>query len=344
MSIDFGRPTVTWRTPWTSGVVDVRTAVVLGVLVLVTVLLGLYSLTIGSFRLGLGEVVGALTGTGDDRARLLVVDWRLPRLLFALLSGIALAMAGAIFQSLTRNPLGSPDVIGFDAGSYAGASVVILLVGSTRYLDIAAGAVAGGLATAVAVYLLAYRRGVLGFRLIIVGIAVGAMLSSLTSYLMLRAGTQQAMSVAAWGAGSFSALGWEELRPFAAILACLIVLVLPLAAPLRQLELGDDSSRALGVAAERVRLAATVSGVALSALVTAAAGPIPFVALVSPQIAHRFLHRAQLALLPAAVTGAALLVAADAVAQLLTISTGLATVTVGGLYFLWLLVREYRRS
>ncbi len=344
MSIDFGRPTRVVRTRATSAVLEVRTVAVVGVLALLTLGLGLYSLTIGSFDLGLGEVVSALAGSGDERAHLLVVEWRLPRLLFAVLSGISLALAGAVFQSLTRNPLGSPDVIGFDSGAYAGATVVMLIIGSSRYLDIAAGAVVGGLLTALVVYLLAYRRGVLGFRLIIVGIAVGAMLSSVTSYLMLRAGTQEAMSVAAWGAGSFSALGYEELVPFAALLALLVVLLVPLAVPLGQLELGDDASRAMGVPAERVRLAATVLGVALSALVTAAAGPIPFVALVAPQIAHRLLRRDQLALLPAAATGAALLVAADAIAQLLLISTGLATVTLGGLYFLWLLVREYRRA
>ena len=344
MSVDFGRRTVVWRGGSASARLDVRALSVVGVLALVAVGVGMLALTIGSVQLSIGEIVAALTGTGDERSRMLVVEWRLPRLLFAVLAGIALASSGAVFQSITRNPLGSPDVIGLDAGSFAGATITLLILGTARYVDTAIGATVGGLVTAVVVYFLAVRRGVSGFRLIIVGIAVGSMLVSFTSYLLLRAERQVAASAAAWAAGSFSSLGFEQVIPFAIAVAVVIAALVPIVQPLGQLELGDDASRATGVGIERVRLYAIVVGVALTALVTAAAGPIPFIALVAPQVAARLTRRGELAILPAALTGAALLLVADAIAQLLYVSTGLVTVSLGGLFFAWLLVREYRHA
>lgn len=344
MSVDLGRPVAVWRPGRVSVRADRRALVVCAVLVGLVLALGIVSLTFGTYQLSLGEVVGALTGQGDDLTRTLVVEWRLPRLLFAIGCGIALAIAGAVFQSLTRNPLGSPDVIGLDAGSYTGAIVVTLVIGSTAYADIALGSIVGGLLTAGAIYLLAYRRGAQGFRLIIVGIAVAAMLSSFNTYLMMRVDPQTAMIVAAWGAGSLASLGWSQLVPFAIALVVLLPLLALVGGPLSQLELGDDAARSHGVNAERVRLGSMVLAVAFSSLVTAAAGPIAFVALVAPQIAHRLLRAPGPSLVVSALTGAALLTAADVVAQHLSVSTGLVTVTLGGLYFIWLLIREYRRS
>ena len=344
MSVDFGRRTIVWRGGPASARVDVRALSVAGVLAVVAVAVGMVALTIGSVQLSLGEIVAALTGAGDERSTMLVVEWRLPRLLFAALAGITLASSGAIFQSLTRNPLGSPDVIGLDAGSFAGATITLLVLGTARYVDTAIGATIGGLVTAFVVYLLAVRHGVSGFRLIIVGIAVGSMLVSFTSYLLLRADRQIAASAAAWAAGSFSSLGFEQVIPFAIAVVVALVALVPIVQPLAQLELGDDASRATGVGIDRVRLYAIVVGVGLTALVTAAAGPIPFIALVAPQLAARLTRRGDLAVLPAALTGAALLLVADAIAQVLYVSTGLVTVSLGGLFFAWLLVREYRHA
>jgi iron complex transport system permease protein len=345
MSLDLGRPVAVWRPRAGSSLrVDRRTLAVCGVLIGILLVLAAVSLAVGTYQLSLGEVLGALTGGGDRRAHTLVVEWRLPRLLFAIGCGIALAIAGAVFQSLTRNPLGSPDVIGLDAGSYTGAVIVTLIIGSTRYVDIALGSLVGGLLTAALVYVLAYRRGAQGFRLIIVGIAVAAMLSSFNSYLLMRSDPQTALIVASWGAGSLSSLGYAQLVPFAVALVVLLPLLALVAAPLAQLEMGDDAARAHGLRVERVRLGATLLGVAFASIVTAAAGPIAFVALVAPQIAHRLARAPGPSLVTAALTGAVLLTGADVVAQQLAVSTGLVTVTLGGLYFIWLLIREYRRS
>jgi iron complex transport system permease protein len=322
---------------------DHRSAAVCGLLALVTAAIGVVALGTGSLPLGPGRVLAALFDPDAAPAdRLVVVDWRLPRLLFGVVCGAALGVSGAIFQSLTRNPLGSPDVIGFSSGSYAGASAVLLALGSTGYYTVAGGALIGGAASALLVYVLAYRHGLHPFRLIIVGIAVGAFLSSVTSAMLLSVSPEKAMLAATWGAGSLSDLGFDQLGPVTAVFVPLMVCAVLVARPLGQLELGDDTAAALGVDARRTRLAATVTGVALTALVTACAGPIAFVALAAPQIAQRLTRTAgRVGVLSAALTGAAVLVASDHLAQRLQLPVGVVTVSVGGLYLAWLLGRQY---
>ncbi|MFD8935117.1 FecCD family ABC transporter permease [Streptomyces sp. NPDC059578] len=307
------------------------------------------SLGFGDYPLGPVEVVRALTGQGDDFHRLIVTEWRLPMAIGAVLFGALLGIGGAIFQSLTRNPLGSPDVIGFDAGSYTGVVLTMLLLGGHHYGSVATAAIVGGLLTAGVVYLLAYRKGVQGFRLIIVGIAVSAMLGSINSYLITRADINDAMSVGFWGAGSLSRVGWAALVPAliggALVLGCVAVL----APALRQLELGDDAALAQGVSAARARPVLLITGVATSALVTAAAGPIGFVALCAPQLARRLTRTPGVTVASAACMGAALLALAQATSLAIAqayrpVPVGLITVCLGGLYLIWLLIRETRRS
>ncbi|MDR6175091.1 iron complex transport system permease protein [Nocardioides zeae] len=345
-ALDHGHRVVAVRVGRVSALLGLRSIVVGTLLVAATLGTAVLALRTGTYELTASEVVEALLGTGDSQAaRLVVVEWRLPRVLFAVACGAALALSGAIFQSLTRNPLGSPDIIGFGAGSHTGALVVMLALGSTRYLDIAAGALLGGCATALLVYLLAVHRGsVQPFRLIIMGIGVGALLGSLNSWLMLTVDVESAMLAAVWAAGSFNALGHEQLWPMVGVLAVLLALLALVAGGLRQLELGDDAARSLGLRAERVRAAAVVLGVALTALVTAAAGPITFVALAAPQIARRLVRGNGLVLLPSALVGAFVLLVADVVAQQVGFPVGVVTVCVGGAYLAWLLATEFRRT
>lgn len=348
MRADFGHPNGIIRL-WNGAVsarIDLRVFGVSIIVLLLAISIALITLASGEFQVSLTDVAKALVGQSDPKTHMVVVEWRLPRTSLALIMGAALGMSGAIFQSITRNPLGSPDVIGFDAGAYAGALVVIILLHGSFY-GVAAGAVIGGIVSAIVVYALAWRGGVQGFRLIVVGIGVSAMLMAVNSYLMIKASLQVAMAAAVWGAGSLNGMTLERLAQVAIVLTIVAPLALLLGRPLRQLELGDDAARSLGVNAERTRLAMTVLGVALSAIVTAAAGPITFVALAAPQIARRLCGTAGVALLPSAATGALLLTGADYLAQRAFAPTqlpvGIVTVCIGGLYFAWLLVQEARR-
>ena len=317
-----------------------------GALLLATLVLALVALGTGDYPLSVPEVVQAMFATDGGFATTIVLEWRLPRVLVALVFGAALALSGAIFQSLTRNPLGSPDIIGFATGSYTGALIVLTLVGDA-YVSTAVGAIVGGLLTAGAVYLLAYRRGIQGFRLIIVGIGVTAMLHAVNTWLLLRAQVEVAMAASIWGAGSISLVGWQQALPAFAAIAVLAVAVVVFSGGLRQLELGDDTAKAHGMRVEPARLALLVVGVALIAVVTASAGTIAFVALAAPQIATRLTKGAGLPLVASALTGGLLLLAADFVAQHVlpaAVPVGMVTVVIGGLYLIGLLISQARKQ
>ncbi|MFZ4894822.1 FecCD family ABC transporter permease [Plantibacter sp. Mn2098] len=330
---------VSWRIPRRTVVVCVGAAVA-------AILIALVSLASGAYQLSIPEVVEALIGRSSGIVQTIVLEWRLPRVLLAALFGIALGLAGGIFQSLTRNPLGSPDIIGFDAGAYTGALVIMLIVHGGVFVT-TGGALLGGLLTAAVVYLLAYRRGVHGFRLIIVGIGVTAMLGSFNTWLILQASLQDAMSASFWGAGSLNGAGWEQFIPALIVFLVLIPATIALSGPLRMLELGDDAAKQLGVSAERTRLLLVIVGVGLSATVTSLAGPIAFVALSAPQIGRRLAGSAGISLSAAAAVGCVLLLASDWVAQHALgeseLPVGVVTVVLGGGYFVWLLIREAKR-
>ncbi|MBB4351048.1 FecCD family ABC transporter permease [Aliirhizobium cellulosilyticum] len=345
--VEFGRSVLRLRclSERLSVRVDAARLVVGAGILLMAGIVTITSLMSGTYPIPAIQVVRTLLDTEDETLRMIVVEWRLPRVALAFLLGSCLGMSGAIFQSLTRNPLGSPDIIGFSAGSYTGALIVILLF-SGGYYETAAGALVGGIATASLVYLLAWRQGVQGCRLIIVGIGVAAMLGAFNAWMIREADLQVAMSAAIWGAGSLNGLGVEQLIPVMLAVAILVPATLLFSRPLRQLEMGDDMARASGVDANRSRLVLMVLGVALTAIVTAAAGPISFIALVAPQIARRLTRSAGPTLGTSGLAGGLLLLIADWAAQHalgVQLPVGVMTVSIGGLYFLFLLLREGRK-
>lgn len=291
-----------------------------------------------------GEVLAALVGDGERS--FVITQWRLPRVLAALVFGVALGLAGAVFQNLTRNPLGSPDVIGLDSGAFLGALVALVLLSGTSG-QLAGLSTLSALVTAAVIYLLAARRGFSGLRLVVVGIAVNAMLTAVNHWLILRADLEVAMAGSAWSAGSLNGIDFDELALPSAVIG---VLVLALAGQSRsagQAALGDDVAVTTGVALGRHRLVMVALGVGCTATVTAVAGPVVFVALAAPQIGRRLVGAAGTPLLPAALTGAVLLLASDLVAQLafkpVTLPVGVVTTAVGGLYLIWLLSKEVKR-
>lgn len=344
-AIDYGERIRVVRFGALSARVRMRGMLVCAILLVLIATAAITALCLGDFVLSPGEVVSALTGGQSGIVETVVLDWRAPRVLSALLFGAALGVSGAIFQSLTRNPLASPDIIGLSSGSYVGALIAIILLGGGTALT-ATGSIVGGLITAALGYVLAYRNGVQGFRLIIVGIALSAMLGAVSTFLILRARLEVAMTAAVWGAGTLNQVGWAELAPAAIVIALSLAGMAALAVPMRQMELGDDAARALGVRIEPVRLSLVVVGVALTAAVTAFAGPITFIALAAPQIARRLTGAPGTALVPAALLGALMLIVSDTVAQHVLpepLPVGIVTIIVGGGYLVWLLIHEARR-
>ncbi len=316
-----------------------------GVLAVVVVGLGFVGLCYGATWSTPGEVLAALTGTGGSRV--VIVEWRLSRVAAAIVFGAALGVAGAIFQNLTRNPMGSPDVIGLDAGAYTGTLVALtVLAGSSAQLAVSS--VVGGLAAAAVVYLLSRSNGLSGLRLVVIGIAVNAMITALNSWIVLRAELEVAIAAVGWSSGSLNGVDWADLvLPFT-IIAGLLVAMVFVAHTMHQSALGDAVAVATGVRLERLRLLLVLIGVGCTATVTAVAGPIAFIALAAPQIGRRLARAPGIPLLPAALTGAVLLQVADLVAQMLlapvSLPVGVVTTAIGGGYLMWLLAQEVRRT
>ncbi|UNS96262.1 iron chelate uptake ABC transporter family permease subunit [Streptomyces tubbatahanensis] len=298
----------------------------------------------GEYPMAPDEVVRTLIGQGDPADAFIVNELRLPRTVTALLVGAGLGLCGAVFQAVVRNPLGSPDILGFTTGASAGALVVIVLAGGGSAF-LAGGAVVGALVTGVLIYALAWKGGLHGFRLVLVGVGMTAILTGVNSYLITRADITDASRAVLWMTGTLDGRGWDDVLPLALGMAVLVPLVLlGCARALRMMEMGDDAAAALGVRVERTRLALLGAAVLLVALSAAAAGPVAFVALVAPQVARRLTKSPGPNLLPSLCMGAALLICADLVAQRAfgdhQLPVGVVTGVVGGGYLVWLLATE----
>ncbi|MDO4822275.1 MAG: iron chelate uptake ABC transporter family permease subunit [Rothia sp. (in: high G+C Gram-positive bacteria)] len=320
----------------------------LGVKVLLSfslVFLGIYAMTLGDMHLSYREVYSALLGQGSQAHQMVVWEWRAPRVLAALALGAALAVSGTIFQGVTRNPLGSPDIVGFTTGSMTGV-VMANVLGLNTFWGSSASALIGGLVTASFVCLLTYRGGLQSFQFIVVGLAVSAFLTSINTWFMTFFDLAATFEVSIWGAGSLAFVSWKSVLPAAVIGIFLIVITFPVMRVMRQMELGDDFAAASGVPVHRARLALIALGIVLTAVVTAVAGPILFIALVAPHIALRLIPTSGLSLTVVALVGALLLLISDILAQHLipgvVLPTGSVTVILGGGYLAWLLYRTSR--
>ncbi|GIF96323.1 ABC transporter permease [Catellatospora citrea] len=316
-------------------------------LLLAAAAIAVVNLSSGDFPIPVGDVLRSLIGQGDPGTDFIVHELRLPRALVALLVGAALGASGAVFQGLTRNPLGSPDFVGMTVGAATGALVVILLLDGSG-LQVAVGAIVGCVLTSIAIYLLAFQRGTQAFRLILMGVGVSALLEALNSYLIVKGRLDEALAAQVWLIGSLGGRGWTEVTIVAITLAALLPAVVHYGRHLNMLALGDDTATLHGVRVERSRAVLALASVGLAAGATAAAGPIAFVALAAPQLAARLTRSPGPGILPAAAMGAALLAGSDWAAQRVLpdndIPVGVVTAAIGGLYLTWLLAREWRRG
>lgn len=323
----------------------VRSIGVVVALVAGTLTVGVWSIMVGDFPLSVRQVLGAVFGDGGKDAEFIVDTLRLPRALTGMMVGAALGMSGAVFQSIARNPLGSPDIIGFESGAAAGAVVVITMFDASN-TQVAAGAVAGGLLTALLVYVLAYKRGLAASRLVLVGIGIGFTASAAVDYLITRAQIYDVQRAAVWLTGSLNGRSWDHVRTIGVALMVLAPMIVLAQRSLDRLELGDDAATALGVRVGRTKLFLILLAVGLAALAVAAAGPIVFVAFVSAPIARRLTSTPGACVIPAACVGAFVTTAADLAARRVFAPTefpvGIATAVIGAPYLLWLLSRKAR--
>ena len=262
------------------------------------------------------QVLAGLLGDPDDpMATRIIRRLRLPRVLTAACVGAALGMAGAAFQSLSRNALGSPDVIGFTTGAATGAiSAIILFQAGPAQTALAA--ILSGIVTALVVLALARQSGAGGgYRLVLVGLGTGAVLTGVNTMLLVKGEVDQAMAAQIWLAGSLNGRSWAHVAPAAAGLVLFAPVLALNARRLAMMEMGSDMAWQLGIRLGRVRLAVVLAAVGLTSVATASTGPVAFVALAGPQIARRLTRAPGVPLGSAAITGAVLVLGADLLGQ-----------------------------
>ncbi|WP_341987756.1 iron chelate uptake ABC transporter family permease subunit [Azorhizobium sp. AG788] len=307
-------------------------------------MLALLALSFGTLPVSPDDVMRVLLGQSGADLHLVVVEWRLPRITGGLLVGTALGLAGALFQTILRNPLGSPDIIGFDAGAFTGA--LLAMLGSGGPAVIAASSFAGGLLAGGLVYGFAGSSHAFPARLVLIGIAVGALFTALNDWIIMTVRLDAAVAAASWKLGSLAGIDSGRLTIGAIILAVAVPLALAHGRTIRVLELGPDRARALGEPTSARQLQLAVLGLLLTATATFLAGPVGFVALIAPQVARRICGGPGLSLPASALTGAVFLVGSDLIARTLflprVLPVGSVTAAVGGLYFAMLLRASLR--
>ena len=336
--VRLGRVSFVWR-PWLVGVTLLLAAA--------TFLVFCVSIGVGDFPIGLPQVIATIFGRGEQVDEFVIMDLRMPRALAGILVGIALGVSGAITQSIARNPLASPDILGITWGASAVAVFLVTVSGGaaaaiTSSVGLSAAALAGGLGTGLLVYFLAWRRGVDGFRLILIGISVSAVMEAITNWLLVKADIRDVARAQRWLIGSLDDRSWDGIQLAVWCTLVLLVVVAGVAFQFKPMHLGDEVAAGLGVRYSRVRAVLLLCAVLLAAVAVGAAGPIPFVALVAPQVAMRLARFPTPPLAASGLVGALLLVGSDLLARAalpVSLPVGVVTAAIGGPFLVYLLVR-----
>jgi ferric enterobactin transport system permease protein fepG len=340
-----GRPVLTVRGP-VSAQVPWRVLILNVALVVLIAALAFWGMLQGDYKIAPEKMIPALLGEGKQ-ITVAFAQQRAARIVAALLVGAALGLSGAIFQVISGNALGSPDIIGFTNGAATGALLQIIVFNSGP-VEVALGAVVGGLATSVLVWLLTRRTGLHGFRLVLVGIGVGSTLAAFNALLVVRASLTQAQTAASWLAGSLNDITWERTYALLGLLLVVTPLLLMLVRPLGAIRFGDQVASGLGVSVNAYRVAALFIGVLLVSLATATTGPIAFVALAAPHIAKTLARSGGVGFTSAALMGALMVLGSDLIGRFAVpgriIQVGVVTGAIGGLYLIYLIYLERKKS
>ncbi|WP_199037630.1 FecCD family ABC transporter permease [Glycomyces salinus] len=306
-----------------------------------------WTVSTGSFPLAPDRLWAALNGAATPAEEFIVWRIRLPRLATALAVGACLGLSGAIFQTLTRNPLGSPDILGLTQGASSGALVAIVFLSGASTTVVAGSAAVGALGAGLVIYLLTRGTDPSGYRLVLIGIGVSAILAGVNGYLLTRSDIIDASRAVFWLTGDLSDRNWDQAATVASVLVVGGIAAAVLARGLEAMRLGEATATGLGVDVGSTRVAALITASVLAAGGVAVSGPLAFVALAAPHIAAR-LTRSGRSFIGAMLVGALLVTAADAAAVSgigeRQLPTGVVTGVVGGVYLMWLLVIHRKKG
>ncbi|MCV9878210.1 FecCD family ABC transporter permease [Brenneria izbisi] len=330
-----------------SRLLDVRTVgVVVAVLLPLSLLVMLASLSLGKVFVPPLSVMQALVGDADRGIGFIVTELRLPRILLACLVGSALAISGLILQSMVRNPLASPDILGITSGACAAAVFFLSFLAATfsqRWLPLAA--IGGAGLTAGAIYLLAWKQGASPLRLVLVGVGLSAIMGAATTMLLVFSPLSTTLSAYVWLTGSVYGAQWRDVGALACWLAVMMPFLVLLARHVNVHELDEGLAVGIGLPVERIRLALLTVSVALAGAAIAYVGGMAFVGLIAPHIAKSMVGRAFPGLaIVAALLGANLVMIADLMARTLflplDLPAGIFISVLGTPFFIYLLIRQ----
>lgn len=345
--VRFGTASLLWR----------PRMVALGVILVVAVVAAFaLHLAFGGTAIDYGAVVRALLGdTSDPFVSLAITEFRAPRAVAAVIVGACLAVAGAITQTVARNPLASPDILGVTSGAAFGAVSVLVIAGggagglsgAAALVGMPTAAFVAGLISGIAVYVLAYRRGIDSFRLVLVGLGVSGLATSLTTWLLTLGDVTNAAQAMTWMAGSLNGKDWSLVAPMGIAAVVLLLLGVGVSRVLTVASLGDDTAIGLGMRLGPVRLVALTLAVLLASLATVIAGPVAFVALAAPQIARLLAGSATPPILVSGLVGMLFVLTADTLSANLfglALPVGVGTAVLGAPYLIWLLLNSQRKT
>ncbi|KGX88211.1 FecCD family ABC transporter permease [Pontibacillus litoralis] len=328
---------------------NMKKVLVIGLLVVLIVVAFIISMNTGYIRLSPLEVFETLFGKGTDKQEVILFEFRLPRIVISVLIGMALAVSGCILQTISRNALADPGILGINSGAGLMVVLYITFFPEKNFMSIMflpfLSFIGAGLA-AILIYGLAYKKGegISPTRLILTGVAVAAGISSAMIVLTLRLTPESYQFVATWLAGSIWGSNWDFVLALLPWVMLLLPYIFLKAQTLNVIYLGDQMANGLGVAVERERRLLLAAAVGLAGASVAVSGGIGFVGLIGPHLAKQLVGARQQFLLPAsALTGGLLVIAADTIGRSIfqtEIPTGIVVAVIGAPYFLYLLARE----
>lgn len=291
-------------------------------------------------------VISVLLGEQVKGATFAIETIRLPRMLAGLFAGFAFGISGYVFQTMLRNPLANPNVIGITSGSSAAAVFCIVILHSSKAM-ISVASIVAGLATVLLIYVLAKGKVFSIGRLILVGIGIQAMCTALISYLMLIGEEHDLPSVMRWLSGSINGIKLDEMPLLIIVTLICVPIILLFSKQLAILELGELSAKTLGIRTDFTRILLIIASVVLVAVATSITGPIASIAFLAGPIATRLVGIGQSNSLPAGLVGANLVLLADLLGQFafaVKYPVGVITGIIGAPYLLFLLIQMNRRG
>ncbi|MCF6411760.1 FecCD family ABC transporter permease [Pseudalkalibacillus salsuginis] len=339
------------RLKWFSYLVDKKAVLCIMLLAILTLALLIFSVSMGQMKIHPVDVVRTLLGMGESMNELVIKSFRLPRILLALVAGMALAVSGAILQGIIRNPLASPDIIGITGGASL-AAVTFLTIFSGRGTEVTVSiqwmpfaAFIGASVLGLLVYILSWKNGVNPVRLVLIGIGLAAAMQALTNMMILFGPLYLATQAQIWITGSVNGANWNQVKTLTPWVLLFLLFVWMYARRLNIQELGEDLARGFGSVVQKDRLVLLLFSTALAGGAVAFVGGVGFVGLMAPHIARKLVGSSFGALIPAsALVGALLVMGADLIARTafapLEVPAGVFTAALGAPYFIYLLYRS----